>query len=152
MKYHHGQCLMDKGYHHGLNLVLCPSARGACKQCGVKMSKDQVKVGFGTGEEKLWLDLQCAAKALTTIVAGSGCTPKNVTEFTGFVELSAADQALAMEAFAFQPAARSVNTTVDKADLEVPEAPKVTDKTAGAKRKAAPKTKAGDPKLKRGKR
>jgi hypothetical protein len=128
MKWHHPQCLMDKGYHNGLNLVLCPSARGACKQCGEKMGKDTVKVGFGTGEEKVWLDLTCAARALAGIVAGSGCTPKVITDFTGYAELSAADQALASAAFTTGPTP-------------------VTAQTAGAYTKEAPA-----PKVKGGKR
>jgi hypothetical protein len=122
MKWHHPQCLMDKGYHNGLNLVLCPSARGGCKQCGEKMGKGTVKVGFGTGEEKMWLDLTCAARALAGIVTGSGCTPKVITDFTGYTELSTADQALASAAFTTGPTP-------------------VTAQTAGAHTKAAPATK-----------
>jgi hypothetical protein len=130
MKWHHPQCLMDKGYHDGLNLVLCPSARGACKQCGEKMGKGTVKVGFGTGEEKMWLDLTCAARALAGIVAGSGCTPKVITDFTGYTELSAADQALASAA---------ITTDVTP----------VTAQTGGANTKVAP---VHAPKAKGGKR
>jgi hypothetical protein len=67
-----------------------------------------VKLGFGTGDQKLWMDLQCAALSLATIIAGSGCAPKAASELLGFEELSASDQALATSALAITGAPMSV--------------------------------------------